>query len=82
MTPTLPSIIGSHFDGNRPTKFLVHGFTDDGHSPWIQTMKNELLNKVNVFHRLFCNAGPIVSDYLPHISIPKILKLFDFSYFL
>ncbi|GAB1606434.1 pancreatic triacylglycerol lipase-like, partial [Argonauta hians] len=41
----------SHFNGSKPTKFLVHGFTQDGFIPWIVKMKDELLkyDDFNVF---------------------------------
>ncbi|PVD19843.1 hypothetical protein C0Q70_20336 [Pomacea canaliculata] len=39
----------SHFDKNRATKIIVHGFTDSGSSSWIHEMVGKLLQKnVNV----------------------------------
>lgn len=41
----------SHFNPNKSTKFIVHGFTDNGFKPWVIKMKNEFLKyaDLNVF---------------------------------
>ncbi|KAL4235957.1 hypothetical protein ACF0H5_004345 [Mactra antiquata] len=37
------SLTNSHFDGNRPTKVISHGFLENGFAGWMMTMKTELL---------------------------------------
>ncbi|XP_045158618.1 inactive pancreatic lipase-related protein 1-like [Mercenaria mercenaria] len=37
------SIEGSNFDGTKPTKIIVHGFTHNAHRNWILNMTKELL---------------------------------------
>ena len=36
-----PSVESSSFNANRPTKILVHGYTDNGRSHWIKDMRDE-----------------------------------------
>ncbi|XP_071118191.1 pancreatic lipase-related protein 2-like [Haliotis cracherodii] len=38
----------SHYDPTHPTKFIVHGFTHNGHKQWIQNMKTELLKNAEM----------------------------------
>lgn len=41
----------SNFEPKNPTKFIIHGFTDNGFKPWIIQMKDEFLKygDLNVF---------------------------------
>ena len=38
-----------YFDPSIKTTFLIHGFNDNGKTPWIMRMKNEILKKVCYF---------------------------------
>ncbi|KAK7484520.1 hypothetical protein BaRGS_00024276 [Batillaria attramentaria] len=40
------SLRNSHWDANKQTKFIVHGFTDSSTNEWIPPMVNALLQKV------------------------------------
>lgn len=35
----------SHYNGTRETKFIIHGYRDDGRETWLTDMKNALLDK-------------------------------------
>ncbi|XP_069127566.1 pancreatic triacylglycerol lipase-like [Argopecten irradians] len=39
------TISSSFYDGDKPTKFIIHGFTHHGHRQWILNMKQALLKK-------------------------------------
>ncbi|XP_041365322.1 inactive pancreatic lipase-related protein 1-like [Gigantopelta aegis] len=45
------SLSQGHFSKNKGTKFIIHGFIDNGNKQWLKTMKDELLKKgdFNVF---------------------------------
>ncbi|KAH3698216.1 hypothetical protein DPMN_085735 [Dreissena polymorpha] len=40
------SIQQSHFSGAKKTKFIIHGYQDDGHGPWLITMAHAILTRV------------------------------------
>jgi len=48
------SIKNSHFDSSKPTKFVVHGFTDWAPSAWTTLLKDELL-KADDFNVILVN---------------------------
>ncbi|XP_059473841.1 pancreatic triacylglycerol lipase-like [Neocloeon triangulifer] len=39
---------GAPFDAAKPTKFIIHGFTDDGFTEWAINMKNSFLDQGDV----------------------------------
>jgi len=43
MAGDVTSLHASTFNANKPTKFIVHGFIDNGGTSWMAEMKNELL---------------------------------------
>ncbi|WAR22863.1 LIPR2-like protein, partial [Mya arenaria] len=45
------SIKQSHFQGSRRTAFIIHGYTDNGHSEWLTRMARAILQRedANVF---------------------------------
>ncbi|XP_060601206.1 pancreatic triacylglycerol lipase-like [Ruditapes philippinarum] len=51
VTKDAASIHGSHFSGTKNTKFIVHGYQDDGRGPWLKKMAGAFLTKgdMNVF---------------------------------
>lgn len=40
------NILRSNFNGTKGTKFIIHGYRDDGRDAWVIDMKNEFLKKV------------------------------------
>ena len=43
------SVANSNFDPSKPTKVLVHGFTDHGRVYWIRHMRDAYLGKGKIF---------------------------------
>jgi len=39
------SLTDSNFDASKETKFIVHGFLDNGRLPWVKAMSNALLKR-------------------------------------
>ena len=79
ITATPSSIRGSYFDENRPTKFIVHGFSNDGRNQWLQTMKDELLRKVILVYPKLPTQQEIVLNFDRNLSFPNTLPLFLFN---
>ena len=38
-------LYASHFNESRPTKFLVHGFSDTGNEAWVRGLIDGTINK-------------------------------------
>ncbi|KAL5015897.1 hypothetical protein ScPMuIL_005486 [Solemya velum] len=45
---SVSGIARSNFDGRKPTKFVIHGFTHHAHRQWVQDMITELLRHEDV----------------------------------
>ncbi|XP_022095919.1 pancreatic triacylglycerol lipase-like [Acanthaster planci] len=71
--PSSPTVIstsslGYPFSASSPTKFVIHGFTDNGEKDWVLNLKDELLKKgdfnvIGVDWEKGATAGFIVSGY-------------------
>ena len=40
------SVVGTHFDPSADTKFIIHGYVNDGTDPWVLNMIKALLQAV------------------------------------
>ncbi|XP_045157040.2 pancreatic triacylglycerol lipase-like [Mercenaria mercenaria] len=51
VTKQASSIHSSHYSGTKKTKFIIHGYQDDGRGPWLGKMASAILTKedANVF---------------------------------
>eukprot|EP00095_Tigriopus_kingsejongensis_P006236 maker-scaffold301_size216225-snap-gene-1.24 protein:Tk06236 transcript:maker-scaffold301_size216225-snap-gene-1.24-mRNA-1 annotation:"lipase" len=59
----ISSIQSSHFDPSRPTKVLVHGFTDNGRVRWVKLVRDAFLqtgdaNVISVDWEVFAGPAP------------------------
>ncbi|XP_045158432.1 inactive pancreatic lipase-related protein 1-like [Mercenaria mercenaria] len=48
LTKDVVDIRRSNFNGTKGTKFIIHGYRDDGRETWVVNMKNALLEKEDV----------------------------------
>ncbi|XP_041357545.1 pancreatic triacylglycerol lipase-like [Gigantopelta aegis] len=48
LRPNKSVIASTHFDANKKTKFVIHGWTHNAHRKWVQDMVAELLKKEDV----------------------------------
>ena len=64
------SISDSNFNGEVKTVVIIHGFQDEGESPWIEEMVEELLKKV-----MFCACTIYMSDiFIRNVCMNKCLE--------
>ncbi|KAL2725747.1 pancreatic triacylglycerol lipase [Vespula maculifrons] len=54
-------LYASHFNESRPTKFIVHGFSDTGNEAWVRGLIDEYHNVEEKLEKFHDNHGQIVS---------------------
>ena len=66
LTASRPPLIASNYDGNKKTKFIIHGYKGNGHEPWVHEMTAAILAKVSYTHQTLIQLSATTYTCIKH----------------